>query len=64
MEMTASAIFALGTMGMIAILLSVQLSTLCCSQCILTILACVGMECCSLLPIIIETENKEYTYEL
>ncbi len=64
MEKTASVIFAFGTMGLIVILLNVQLYSLCCSQCILTILACVGMECCSLLPIIIETENKEYAYEL
>ena len=64
MEKTASVIFALGTIGMIAVLLSVPISSLCCSQCILIILTCMGMECCSLLPIIIETENKDYTYEL
>lgn len=64
MEKIASVIFALGTIGMIIILLNIPISTLCSSQCVQIILACMGMECCSLLPIIIETENKDFTYEL
>ncbi len=64
MEKTASIIFALGTIGMVAILLSVPFYTLHWFQCIQIVIVCMGMECCSLLPIIIETENKDYTYEL
>ena len=64
MKKNACLIFALGTIGIIAILSKVQIPTLCKFQCAQIILTCVGMECCSLLPIIIETENKDYIYEL
>lgn len=64
MEKTAIIIFVLGTLGMITVLLDVQMTTMCSFQYIPIILTCVGMECCSLLPIIIETENKDYDYEL
>ena len=62
MKKNACLIFALGTIGIIAILSKVQIPTLCKFQCAQIILTCVGMECCSLLPLIIETENKDYTY--
>lgn len=49
---------------MVAILLSVPFYTLHWFQCIQIVIVCMGMECCSLLPVIIEIENKDYTYEL
>lgn len=57
MKKIAALIFALGTIGVISVCAESLTKPTNAMYVFQTIVICMGMECCSLLPIIIEKEN-------
>lgn len=56
MRMTAALIFTLGTIGVISVCVETLSISTNATYMFQTIIICMGMECCSLLPIIIEKD--------
>lgn len=56
MRKTAALIFALGTIGVISVCVETLSISTNATYMFQTIIVCMGMECCSLLPIIIEKD--------